>query len=56
MVKYVHLNQTNQQFYIQVLTKLQEIIRNKKTVLWRRCWLVHQDSAQAREVILIFKF
>jgi len=56
MVKYVHPNQTNQQFYIQVLTKLQEMIRSKRTVLWSRCWLVHRHSPQARKVILIFQF
>lgn len=56
MVKYVHPNQTNQQVYVQVLTKLQEVIRNKRTVLWSRCWFVHRDSSQARKVILIFQF
>ena len=46
MAEWVPIGQTvNQQYYIEVLTKLHERVRRKQLELWRSGRILHQDNA-----------
>jgi hypothetical protein len=45
MAEWVPRGQTvNQQYYIEVLTKLRQRVRRKRPELWRNGWILHQDN------------
>jgi hypothetical protein len=39
----------NQQYYLEVLTKLQEYVRKKRWELWKKSWILHQDNVLAHK-------
>ena len=43
----------NQQYYIEVLTKLHERVRRKRRELWRNRWILHQDNAPAHNILFM---
>ena len=45
----------NQQYYIEVLTKLCECVRRKRLELWRNRWILHQDNAPAHNALSVKK-
>ena len=46
----------NQQYYIEVLRKLRERVRRKRTELWRNVWILHQDYAPAHNALSAKEF
>ena len=57
MVEWVSSGQTvNQQFYIEVLTKLHECVRREQLELWRNGWILHQDNAPAHNALSLKQF
>ena len=46
----------NQQYYIEVLTKLHEHVRKKRPELWRNRWILHQDNAPAQNALPVKQF
>ena len=57
MAEWVPSGQTvNQQYYIEVLTKLREHVRRKWPELWRNEWILHQDNAPAHNTLSVKKF
>ena len=46
----------NQQYYIEVLTKLHERVRRKRPVLWKKGWILHQDKAPAYNALSVKQF
>jgi len=54
MAEWVPSGQTvNQQYYIEVLTKLRERVRRKRPELWRNGWILHQDNAPAHNALSV---
>jgi hypothetical protein len=52
MTEWVPSGQTvNQQYYLEVLTKLRESVRRKRPELWRNSWILHQDNAPAHNAL-----
>jgi hypothetical protein len=41
----------NQQYFIEILTKLSEHVRRKRPELWRNGWISHQDNAPAHNTL-----
>ena len=57
MAEWVPSGQTvNQQYYIEVLTKLLERVRRKRPELWRNGWILHQDNAPAHNALPVKRF
>jgi len=57
MAEWVPSGQTvNQQYYIEVLTKLRESLRRKRPELWRNVWILHQDNAPAHNALPVKQF
>jgi len=57
MAEWVPRGQTvNQQYYIEVLTKLLERVRRKRPELWRNRWILHQDNAPAHNALSVKQF
>jgi len=57
MAEWVPSGQTvNQQYYIEVLTKLHERVRWKQLELWRNGWILHQDNAPAHNTLSVKQF
>ena len=57
MAEWVPSGQTvNQQYYIEVLTKLCERVRIKRPELWRNGWILHQDNAPAHNALSVKQF
>jgi len=57
MAKWVPSGQTvNQQYYIEVMTKLREQVRRKRLELWRNGWFLHQDNAPAHNAMSVKQF
>jgi transposase len=53
MTEWVPSGQTvNQQYYLEVLTKLLERVRRKRPELWRNGWILHQDNALSMKQFL----
>jgi transposase len=46
----------NEQYYIEVLRKLLERLRRKRTELWRNRWILHQDNAPANNALSAKRF
>ena len=46
----------NQQYYIEVLTKLHEHVRKKRPELWRNRWILHQDNVPAHNALPVKQF
>jgi len=46
----------NQQYYIEVLTKLCERVRRKRLELWINGWILHQDNAPAHNALSMKQF
>jgi len=43
----------NQQYYIEIVTKLRERVRRKQNELWRNGWILNQDNAEAHNALSI---
>ena len=57
MAEWVPSGQTvNQQYYIEVLTKLREHVRRKRPELWRNGWILDQDNAPAHNALSVKQF
>jgi len=57
MAEWVPRVQTvNQQCYIEVLTKLRELVRRTRKELWRNEWILQQDNAQAHNALTVKQF
>jgi len=57
MTEWVPSGQTvNQQYYIEVLTKLREHVTRKQPELWRNGWILHQDNAPAHNALSVKQF
>jgi len=57
MAEWVPSGQTvNQQYYIEVLTKLRECVRRKRPELWRNGWILQQDNAAAHNALSVKQF
>jgi len=57
MAEWVPSSQTvNQQYYIEVLTKLRGSVRRKQPELWRNGWILHQDNAPAHNALSVKQF
>jgi len=57
MAEWVPSGQTvNQQYYIEVLTKLRERVTRKRPELWRNVWILHQDNAPAHNALSVKQF
>ena len=57
MAEWVPSGQTvNQQYYIEVLTKLHKRVRRKRPELWRNGWILHQDNVTAHNAFSVKKF
>ena len=57
MAEWVPSGQTeNQQYYIEVLTKLHERVRRKRPELCRNGWILHQDNAPAHNALSVKQF
>jgi len=46
----------NQQYYIEVLTKLHERVRRKRPELWRSGWIFHQDNMPVHNALSVKQF
>ena len=46
----------NQQCYFEVLTRLRESVRRKRSRLWPDKWILHHDNAPAHDVLRVCKF
>jgi hypothetical protein len=53
MIEWVPEGQTvNQNYYLEVLTKLRERVRKKRPELWKKkSWILHQDNAPAHNTL-----
>jgi histone-lysine N-methyltransferase SETMAR len=57
MAEWVPSGQTvNQQYYIEVLTKLRKCERRKRPELWRNGWILHQDNVPAHNALSVKQF
>jgi len=57
MAEWVPSSQTvNQQYYVEVLTKLRERVRKKRPELWRKGWILQQDNAPAHKALSVKQF
>jgi len=57
MAEWVPSGQTvNQQYYIEILTKLRECMRRKRPELWRNRWILHQDNVPAHNALSVKQF
>jgi len=57
LAEWVPSSQTvNQQYYIEVLTKLYEGVRRKRQELWRNSWILHQDKAPVHNALSVKQF
>jgi hypothetical protein len=58
MIKWVPQGQTvNQKYYLEVLTKLSERVRKKRSDLWKKkSWILHQDNAPAHNALAVKQF
>ena len=57
IAEWVSSGQTvNQQYYIEVLTKLRESVRRKRPELGRNGWILHQDNAPAHNALSVKQF
>ncbi|VVC27038.1 Transposase, type 1 [Cinara cedri] len=56
-VKWVSSGQfVNQYYYKEVLIKLREGVKKKRSDLWKNGWVLHQDNAPAHRVFSIQRF
>lgn len=46
----------NQTYYLEVLTKLREQVRKKRSDLWKKSYILHQDNAPARNTLAMKQF
>jgi hypothetical protein len=46
----------NQQFYLEVLTRLRESVRRKRPGLWPDKWILHHDNAPAHDALGVREF
>jgi hypothetical protein len=46
----------NQQCYLEVLSRLQESVRRKRTELWPSEWILRHDSAPAYDALRVHDF
>ena len=46
----------NQQCYLEVLTRLRESFRRKRTGLWPGKWILHHENAPAHDVLKVREF
>jgi len=46
----------NQQYYIEVLTKLRKRVRRERPELWRNGLILHQDNAPAHNALSVKQF
>ena len=46
----------NRQYYIEVFTKLRELVRRKRPELWRNRWNLHQDNTPAHNTLPVKEF
>jgi transposase len=57
MAEWVPSGQTvNQQYYLEVLTKLRKRVRRKRPELWRNGWILHQDNTPAHNALSMKQF
>jgi len=57
MAEWVPSGQTvNQQYYIEVLTKLREGVRRKRPELWRNGRILRQDNVPAQNALSVKQF
>jgi len=57
MAGWISIGQTlNQQYYLDVLTKLRESVRRKRPALRRNGWILHQDKAPAHNALSVKQF
>jgi hypothetical protein len=55
MVK--QLIKVNQKYYLEVLTKLCEQVRKKRSDLWKKkSWILHQDNAPGHNALAVKQF
>jgi hypothetical protein len=45
-----------QKYYLEVLTKLRERVRKKRSYLWKKKWILHQDNAPAHNALAVKQF
>ena len=47
----------NKEYYLEVMCRLHEVIRQKRTELWKnQSWILHHDNASAQTSMLVCKF
>jgi len=46
----------NQQYYLEVLTRLRESVRRKRPGLWPDKWILHHDNAPAHDALRFREF
>jgi hypothetical protein len=46
----------NQKYYLEVLTKLRERVIKKRSDLWKKSWILHQDKAPAHNALTVKQF
>jgi hypothetical protein len=46
----------NKQCYLDVLTRIRESVRRKRTELWPDKWVLHHDNAPALDVLRVREF
>jgi histone-lysine N-methyltransferase SETMAR len=54
MAECVRKGQTvNQQYYIEIVTKLHKRVRRKRQEIWRSAWILNQDKAKVHNALSI---
>jgi hypothetical protein len=58
MIESVSEGQTvNQKYYLEVLTKIRERLREKRPQLWKKkSWILHQDTAPFHNALAVKQF
>ena len=47
----------NKEFYLEIMRRLREAIRQKRTELWKtQSWILHHDNAPAHTLLLVREF
>ena len=46
---------SNKEFYLEVMSRLREVIRQKRTELWKiQSWILHHSNEPAHTSMLLF--
>jgi hypothetical protein len=46
----------NQHCYLEILARLREAVRRRRSELWPDSWILHHDSDLAHEALAVRKF